>query len=266
MPTAKYMKTWAHWQQFVQQRYVDDASCTGSVCLARICTERKRFSNQGKGSDCDVRYEWRDLQSFHALYVEQIRASTAFYFEVIDCERPCQFYASFPVNENTLSLNWLGQHVTPVLIEAVRRALVIPSSLSSTPSYWSDGTIVNVYWDELTFTTPVMCGRFVQASILKTLEARGVRLNMAIYPTDESDWTRPRLVRFPFSGKRLGGKAVGTLRPMTGTNSTTQTNDLIADIQRATVAVTERNPHHRVYTCVVDSFDERPHLIPKTQT
>lgn len=247
------------------------SAVTGHIGLARIYSERKRLAKEGKGSESDVRYEWQDLQSFQTSYVDQVRDCTAFYFEVIDCERPCHFYATFPVNENTFSLDWLVRHVTPVIIDAVRGALVAQRVPVTTPHYWSDGTFVHMYWDELTFTTPAICGRFVKSSIGETLQTRGVQLNMTIYPTDDSDWSRPRLVRFPFSGKRLGGKAVETLRPITRTNSTTTPSnnhhhDLIKDIRRAIIAVTALKSGQIPLYCIVDEVDGRAYLVPKMQT
>lgn len=251
----------------IEMRSVEEASCQYHIGLARIKCERKRLSSQGKGSDCDVRYEWRDVQSFHAMYAEQVSSSTGFYFEVIDCERPCVFYASFPVCENTCRIEWLDRYVTPRLTQAVQKALP-PNTAFPTRAccYWSDGTTINVYWDQIVFTTPVMCGRFVQSTLCNTLREIGVTLNMDIYPSDEHDWTRSRLMRFPYSGKRLNGKAVDVLRPLIGKNAENNPSSILSDITRATITVTSPPTDRPSYLCVVDGMDDLACLVPKMQT
>lgn len=255
---VKTFRTWKDWKRLKQEK----GHRLSGITLAKIHTERDKLKTRGKPSDHDFRYEWwADAHVFYREYLANIEASTGFYYEIINGDRPCHFYLTFPVatDPRAISSEWLESAFTNLLRTAFTESLpsTTPFVPNTNPLFWSDGSMTYVYWYDIVFESPVTCGLFVQKGLQGRFDRHGILFDLSVYPTSVDDVEKPTKIRFPFSGKRLLEKAVECSRPL----SAHVTNEWI---RRSTITMLpgQENEALLKVTCLCDETDDTAILLP----
>ena len=253
---VKSFRTWKDWKGLKLEK----GSRLNGITLAKIHTERDKLKKHGKPSDHDFRYEWwSDAHAFYKEYLAYVEASTGFYYEIIDGDRPCHFYISFPIVAVATNTGWLESTFTNLLRAAFTESLpsTTPFTPNAGPLFWSDGSMMYVYWYDIVFESPTMCGLFVQKGLQDRLEPHGISFNLNVYPTSTDDFEKPTKIRFPFSGKRLLGTAVECSRPLFDH----ETNEWI---RRSTITMLPGQEKEGLLKviCLCDEVDETIILLP----
>ena len=257
---VKLLRTWQEWKKLKLEK----GPRLHGISLAKIHSERKDLRVRGKPSDHDFRYEWwRDAHAFYSEYMDTIQQSTGFYYEIVDGERPCHFYLTFPAS-TIATLEWLESTFTQQLRAAFTESLprTTPFAPKTDPLFWSDGSVIYVYWHDIVFESPSMCGLFVQMELQGRFDPHGITFDLNVYPTSTDDWGVPTKVRFPYSGKRLLGKAHDCSRPLRDHGTREEC------VRRSTITVLQRPREGDgvlEVVCLCDEADNAVFLLPSDQ-